>query len=227
METTLHRQLKWLYADRGARFEVPVGKYRVDVVSGGRLVEIQHGPLAAIREKVQDLLKHHCVLVVKPIVARKLLVKRSAKGGRVIGRRMSPKRGRVLDLFDDLVHFTGVFPHRRLTLEVPLVDIEQWSHPRRPRRRGRRAKDHQVEDLKLVSVGPTHHLRTSSDLVGLICGPLSCRFHTGDLADLLAVERWTAQRIAYCLRQTGAIRAVGKQGNAWLYEWVDPLPAAA
>ena len=39
------------------------------------------------------------------------------------------------DLFDDLVHFTRVFPHRRLTLEVPLVDIEEWRYPGHGRRR--------------------------------------------------------------------------------------------
>jgi hypothetical protein len=33
------------------------------------------------------------------------------------------------------------------------------------------------------------------------------------------VDRWLAQRIAYCLRQTGAACEVGKQGNARLYEF--------
>ena len=41
METSLHRELKSLYAGREARFEVPVGRFRIDVVSGSRLIEIQ------------------------------------------------------------------------------------------------------------------------------------------------------------------------------------------
>jgi hypothetical protein len=224
METSLHRQLKSLYAGPGAQFEVPVGKYRVDVVSGGRLVEIQHGPLAAIRGKVQELLKAHRVMVVKPIVVRKLLVKRSSEGGRVTGRRMSPKRGRLLDLFDELVHFTRVFPHRRLTLEVPLVDIEEWRYPGDGRRR---RGDHRVEDQKLLAVRERHRLRTPSDLAGLIPGPLPRPFHTGQLAELLQVERSTAQRVAYCFRQMGAIRQVGKRGHGLLYEWAEGLRPAA
>ncbi len=32
METSLHRDLKSHYAGRNARFEVPLGKYRIDVV---------------------------------------------------------------------------------------------------------------------------------------------------------------------------------------------------
>jgi len=221
METSLHRELKSHYAGRGAQFEVPVGKYRIDVVSRGRLVEIQHGSLAAIRDKVGELLKDHRVLVVKPIVVRKLLVKRTAKGGTVIARRLSPKRGRLLDLFHDLVHFTRIFPHRRLTLEVPLVDIEEWRYPGHGRRRRWRKTDHQVEDQKLMAIRKTHRFRTNSDLLGLIACPLPSPFHTGHLAESLEVQRWIAQRIAYCFRQAGAIRQVGKQSNARLYEFTE------
>lgn len=218
METSLHRELKSLYAGRRARFEVPLGNYRIDVVSGGRLVEIQHGSLAAIRDKVRHLLDEHRVTVVKPIVIRKLLVKQSARGGKVTGRRMSPKRGRLLDLFDDLVHFTRVFPHRRLTLEVPLIDVEEWRYPGHGRRRRWRQNDHQVEDQRLVAVRQTYRLRTASDLMELIACPLPRPFHTGHLAEKLQVDRWIAQRIVYCLRKMGAVRQVGKQGNALLYE---------
>jgi len=223
METSLHRDLKTLYAGEEARFEVALGNYRIDVVSGDHLVEIQHGSLSAIRDKVRKLLVRHRVLVVKPIVVRKLLVKQAAKGGRVTDRRMSPKRGRLLDLFDELIYFTRVFPHQRLVLEVPLVDIEEWRYPGHGRRRRWRANDHQVEDQKLVAVREVHRLRTASDLRRLIACPLPQPFHTGHLAESLGIERWEAQRIAYCLRKIGTLRQIGKRGNALLYE----LPACA
>jgi hypothetical protein len=220
METSLHRDLKTLYAGRDAQFEVSLGGYRIDVVSGGRLVEIQHGSLAAIRDKVRALLKgRHQVLVVKPIVAQKLLVKRASKDGPVAARRLSPKRGTLLDLFDDLVHFTRVFPHRRLTLEVPLVDIEEWRYPGHGRRRRWRMSDYQVEDQKLVAVHATYRFETAADLARLVERPMPQPFHTGHLAQSLQVQRWIAQRIAYCFRQTGAVREVGKQGNTRLYEF--------
>lgn len=222
METSLHRDLKALYAGRDARFEVALGDYRIDVVSGGQLVEIQHGSLSAIRDKIRRLLDRYRVLVVKPIVARKLLVKQAAKGGRVTGRRMSPKRGHVLDLFDELVHFTRVFPHQRLALEVPLVEIEEWRYPGHGRRRRWRRRDHQVEDRKLIAVGQVHRLRTAADVGRLITCPLPRPFNTAHLAGSLSVERWLAQRIAYCLRKIGAIREVGKEGNAILYEFAEP-----
>jgi hypothetical protein len=221
METSLHRALKTLYADGDAQFEVSLGGFRIDAVSGGCLVEIQHGSLAAIRDKVQTLLRDHPVLVVKPIVVQKLLVKRAGKDGPVTGRRVSPKRGALLDLFDELVHFTGVFPHRRLTLEVPLVDIEEWRYPGHGRRHRWRLDDYQVEDQKLVAVHATHRFQTAADLARLVERPMPQPFHTGHLAESLRVNRWSAQRIAYCFRQTGAVREVGKQGNARLYEFAD------
>lgn len=218
METSLHRDLKACYADASAQFEVSLGGYRIDVISDGRLVEIQHGSLSAIRDKVRVLLKDHRVVVVKPIVARKTLIKRASKDGPITSRRQSPKRGTLFDLFDELVHFTRVFPHKRLTLEVPLVEIEEWRYPGHGRRRRWSRDDYEIEDQKLVAIDRTYHLKTAADLVRLIDRPLPQPFHTGHLAESLEVRRWVAQRIAYCLRQTGAVREVGKQGNARLYE---------
>ncbi len=220
METSLHRQLKSLYADQDARFEVPLGGYRIDVVRGRRLVEIQHGTLAAIRDKVRALLEGHEVTVVKPIVIRKQLVKLAKKGGRITGRRISPKRGRPVDLFDELIHFTRVFPHPRLTLDVPLVDIQEWRYPGHGRRRRWRAGDYQIEDQKLLEVHQVLRFRRPDDLRTLVGCRLPQPFHTGHLAQRLDVPRWVAQRIAYCFRKMGMVRQVGKLGNTLLYEFV-------
>jgi hypothetical protein len=218
METSLHRDLKQLYGDEDLRFEVPLGAHRIDVVAGGRLVEIQLGSLAAIRDKVRILLEGHRLVVVKPIIVRKTLIRRAEKGGPVTRRRKSPKQGTILDVFDELIHFTRVFPHPRLTLEVPLIDVEEWRYPGHGRRRRWRQDDYQVEDQHLTTVHETHCFRTAADLAALIDCPLPAPFHTGHLAESLRIPRWTAQRIAYCLRQTGAASEVGKQGNTRLYQ---------
>ena len=221
METSLHRQLKELYAAPGAQLEAKLGDFRIDVLFGDAAIEIQHSGLAAIRDKVRQLLNSRRVVVVKPIVASKRIIKRCRQGGRIVDRRMSPKRGGVLDLFDELVHFTRVFPHQNLTLEAPLVDIEEWRYPGHGRRRRWRVRDHQVEDQKLLAVREVARFQTIDDLWSLLPGGLPSPFHTAHLASALKVDRWFAQRIAYCLRQTGAVRAVAKAGNALLYERVE------
>lgn len=217
METSLHQQLKVLYAGEAAQVEQRLGDYRIDAVRPGELIEIQHGSLAAIRDKVRALLADHKVLVVKPLIAKKTLVKLDRQGGREISRRASPKTAGILDLFHELVYFTQVFPHPRLTLEVPLVEVEERRYPGHGRRRRWRKDDFEVEDQRLIEVHRTHRISTSSDLLALLPRNLPAQFHTGHLADGLGIERWIAQRIAYCLRKMGAAETCGKQGNAVLY----------
>lgn len=219
METSLHQALKAHYAEPGARFEVPLGRYRIDVVCGDRLVEVQHGSLAAIRDKVRALLGGHAVTVVKPIIVCKQLVKLSDPGGRVESRRRSPKQGRLIDVFDELVYFTRVFPHPRLTLDVPLIDVEEFRYPGHGRRRRWRRNDFVVADQKLLAVRQTHTLRTAGDLGRLLPSGLGSPFDTGELAAALGVRRWIAQHVAYCLRKMGTVVEVGKQGNARLYQF--------
>lgn len=218
METSLHRQLKALYADASSQIEAPLAGYRIDVLRAGELVEIQHGSLAAIRDKVRRLVAEHRVRVVKPIVARKLLVNQDARGGRVLQRRQSPKRGCILDLFHELVYFTRTFPHGNLILEVPLVEVEEWRYPGHGKRRRRRDRDHEVEDQRLTALQQVHQFQTAADLLALLPDTLPQPFDTGQLAQTLNIPRWFAQRVAYCLRQTGAVNEVGKQGNARRYQ---------
>ncbi len=219
METSLHRQLKEYYASAEAQIEARLGSYRIDVLTDDRLIEIQHGSLAAIRDKIASLLADgHRVMVVKPIVARKSIVRLERKGGRILGRRASPKRGSILDVFHELVYFTRVFPHRNLTLEVPLVEIDELRYPGHGSRRRRRRNDHLVEDQQLLRIASSHRFQKGADLVRLLPDELPNPFHTADLAQLLDIPRWIAQRIAYCLRQMQIARQVGKQGNTCLYQ---------
>jgi hypothetical protein len=217
METTLHRQLKALYAGPTARVEERIAGFRIDAVRDDQLVEIQHGGLAAIRAKIARLLQEHTVLVVKPLIIRKQLVRLSKRGGKELSRRLSPKQATLLDLFHELVYFTRVFPHPQLTLEVPLVEIEERRYPGHGRRRRWRRDDQVVEDQRLLAVVAVHRFQTAADLFSLLPTNLPRQFHSGHVADALGIRRWIAQRITYCLRQTGAAKTCGKAGNTLLY----------
>jgi hypothetical protein len=80
--------------------------------------------------------------------------------------------------------------------------------------------------LSLVDVVSTHTFTTNDDLLALLPANLPQPFHTGDLAAAMQIQRWIAQRIAYCLRKTGGAKLVGKQGNALTYQLV-PAKAPA
>ncbi|MEN0111786.1 MAG: hypothetical protein AAF805_13790, partial [Planctomycetota bacterium] len=121
---------------------------------------------------------------------------------------------------DELVHFTRAFPHRRLTLEAPLVEVEEVRVPGHGRRRRWRRGDQVVEDRSLTSVTETLRFRTASDLWKLAPGKLPAQFDTAELAAAMDAPRWVAQRAAYCLHEMGAAKRVGKRRGAWLYERV-------
>jgi hypothetical protein len=217
METSLHRCLKMHFAQPGARYEVPWGAYRIDVFNPHELVEIQHGSLAAIRRKIETLVIEHKVRVVKPLLAKKTLVNLVERDGPEVSRRLSPKREVLLDIFNELIFLRNVFPHPELTIDVPLVEMEELRYPGHGRRRRWRKNDFQVADQRLIKILECHSLRSGDDLIALLPRELPQRWHTGDLAALAQISRSSAQRIAYCLKHTHTAREVGKKGNSKLY----------
>jgi hypothetical protein len=197
-----------------------VNGFRIDAIAGGRLIEIQSAPLAAIRRKVAALLERHRVLVVKPLAARTLIVKRARRRGPVKSQRYSPARAGLLDVFAELVHFIDVFPHPRLDLEILLVEQEEHRRPA-PKRRWR-SKGFRVDDRRLLSVNERLCLSTAGDLAALLPAGLPAAFTTSDIARAAGIPRWLAQKAAYCLRKSGALASIGKQRGAVVYEITSP-----
>lgn len=215
MESTLHRELKLLYSGTTDDVEVQVDGYRIDAVVNGTLYEIQQASLGALRDKVRQLLKRHTVVIVKPLACRKLLIKRARKNGPVVSSRYSPLRESLFHLFLDLVYFVDLFPNRRLTIEVVLTEQEEHRIARQRRRRF--GPDYRVIDRRLLNVVSSHSLKTTADLRAILPATLTSPFTTLDLAREAGIPRWIAQKMAYCLRKTGAVKELGKRGRAMLY----------
>lgn len=227
METTLHRQLKTLYSRSPDQLEQKLGNYRIDVLNDQELIEIQHSSLSAIRNKIEDLVTEHTVKVVKPLVLKKRIVRLNRKGGSVVSRRWSPKKGDPLDIFDELIYLRSVFPHPNLILDIPTVSIEEWRYKGQGRKRRRSASNFLLQDQLLLEVHDTVRISSPSDLLAWL-GPIQPqRFDTARLALHLDVPRWRAQKIAYTLDHCGVIRKVGKKGNAFIYEVIREVARAS
>jgi hypothetical protein len=215
METSLHRALKDRYAAGLAdRREVRVAGFRIDAIDQtGCLVEIQSGALGPLCRKLQKLLPEHRLRIVKPIVLARRLVQTSPRSGSVISVRRSPKRGSLVDIFDDLIGLVRIFPHLNLDIEILGVTIDEVRKPRR------RRPGYTVTDRQLGEIRETATLARADDLWSLL--PPGCHgnypFTTVELAAQLGKPIWFAQRVAYCLRKTGAARVVGKTGNRVIY----------
>lgn len=211
METNLHKALKTLYAGDTSP-EVPLETYRVDAIRDDLLIEVQCAGLAALRDKLHTLLPQHRVLVVKPLIRSTHYIHR--RYSKVVETGTVKHRYGQLRIFDELVHWTKLFPHKNLTLEI--LEIDQWEH-RRPPSRGWRRK-HRVEGRALKTIYTRHHIETAHDLLSLLRDVPDGEFDTQQLAKANRIPRWLAQKIAYVLRAANVIEQVGKRGNAAIYQ---------
>ena len=214
MENTLHHQLKEIYREENSEIEVKLGRYRIDVINGKRLVEIQRSGLSSIRRKIKNLCDDGFLVdVVKPVVARKKLVKLTRKNGRPTDSRWSPRKNDILNFFDELLYFTEVFPHPNLKMIVPLITVEEIRYPGQGRKRWRRKGSFLVKDRKMLELLESHEFSTVGDLQKLL-PKLPKQWGTLELARAMSIRRSEAQKIAYVLRKTGTAKEVGKRGNS-------------
>ena len=214
-ENPLHAALKAWYARPGDRIEVPVDGFIVDIVRDDLLVEIQTGNFFSIKRKMATLAAHHPVRLVYPVAREKWIVKLKGEGPGRLSRRKSPKRGAFEHVFAELVRFPELVPHPNFSLEVLLIQEEE--DRRYDGKRGWRRRGWVTHERRLLEVVGGRLFETVADMHALIPADLAEPFTTADLAAAIGKPRWLAQKMAYCLREMGAIAAVGKRGNAIRY----------
>lgn len=223
-EKPLHASLKQWYTAPGDRVEVPLHGYFVDLVRGDLLIEIQTASFGSIRNKLRTLTRTHRVHLVHPIAVERWIVKQPRRG-EPGSRRKSPKRGRLEDVFVELVSFPELLSNANLSLEVLLVQEEEVR--RFDGRRKRRRDGWITHERRLLDVIERRVFHGPADMAALVPPDVPEPFLTSDLAEALRCPRWLAQKMAYCLRQMGAITPVGKQGNAIAYACVREPGAAS
>ena len=213
-EGPLHAALKDLLASPGDRFEVPVGRFVIDLVrSDGELVEVQTGGFGALGAKLDALLDDHRMRIVYPVAAERRIV-RVDEHGEVLATRRSPKRASAVAVFERLVSFPSLLTHPNLTIEVLLL---REDHVRGPSPTTKRRRTRDPGQRRLVDVLDRITLRTTDDILAAL-PPLPAEpFTTRELAEVLDCATLLAQRTLYCLRAIGIVEAAGKRGRAPLH----------
>lgn len=213
-EKALHASLKQWYARQGDRFEVPVSRFVIDIVRDDLLIEIQTGNFASIKSKLSHLVRSHQVRLVYPIVQEKWILRPATGDPDHVIRRKSPKRGRLEDLFRELVSIPQLLSHHNFSFEVLMIQEEQerrYEGKRRWRRGG-----WAIEARRLLDVLDQRVFKESADWRGFLPDGLES-FTTEDLAAAMGTGRDLAQKMAYCLREGKVIELIGKRGRAHLY----------
>ncbi|MGD1952019.1 MAG: hypothetical protein ACFB14_20580 [Leptolyngbyaceae cyanobacterium] len=212
-EKPLHASLKTWYAQPGDRFEVAVDGFVIDIVRDSLLLEIQTANFSAIKSKLTNLAHSHQIRLIYPIAQEKWIIKLDETGAHN-SRRKSPKRGRVEDLFREMVSLPQLISSPNFSLEVLMIkeeEIRRFEAKRRWRRRG-----WCTEERRLLDVVDHRVFNAPADWLTFLPEGLES-FTTKDLAEAREIRRELAQKIAYFLRKANLIQLIGKQGRSNLY----------
>lgn len=213
-ENSLHAALKTWYGRAGDRFEANVDGFIIDIHRGDLLIEIQTRHFHLLKHKLEALLPDHPMRLVHPIPREKWIVRQSAAGG-FIGRRKSPRRGRAIDAFYELVHISHLLSHPNLSVELLLTQQDEIL--RDDGRGSWRRKRWSVFDRQLLYVQEQVALESVTDYCTLLPTNLPRTFTNRELASALDCRLNLAQKITYTLRRMGGIAVAGKRGNAYLH----------
>lgn len=214
-ESSLHSAIKkWYFLD-GDKLEVSVDGFIVDIVREDLLIEIQIANFSAIRLKLLRLLDNHKVRLVYPIPRVKWIVHKSATTGEAYGRRRSPKKGCLTDLFNELVRIPDLLSKSNFSIEVLMIEMEETRC--NDGRGSWRRKGVSIENRKLLRVLERIVFERKTDLLKMLPEDLPRPFTNRDLAERLGVSVNQSRKITYVLRKIGVITCVGKNRNQMLF----------
>jgi hypothetical protein len=86
----------------------------------------------------------HLVRLVYPIAKEKWIVRKTGSGKKVIGRRRSPKFGRLSDLSKELVSIPDLINHDNQVLKIALIQEEEIRHADGGQLEARRTKESMI-----------------------------------------------------------------------------------
>jgi hypothetical protein len=213
-EYSLHSQIKDWYKISGDKLEAKVEDFVVDILRGKHLIEIQTGNFSAVKKKLAKMLLKSQVRLIYPIAEKKWIVHVS-RSGTFLKRRKSPKKGKLTDLFNELVHAPSLVQNMNFSIEVLMIEEEElrcddgvgsW-----------RRKGISIKDRKLLKVCNRVVFEGAQDFLKFLPKGMDRSFTNKVLAKKLGIPLRLARKISYCLRKMGAISIAGKNGNELVF----------
>jgi len=215
-ESSLHESIKLAYSRPGDLLEEQVGEYVIDIIRRNLLIEIQTANFSSIKTKLKTLVEDHKVRLVHPISKMKWIVRTDTDGETELSRRKSPKKGRLEDLFNELVYLPDLMSHTNFSIELLYISSEDvlindgkgsW-----------RRKYWSVNDRRLLEIAGGAVFCEPRDFLELLPASLPKQFTTRDLSQIKKLPIRLTRKMAYCLRLMNVIKIVGRNKGSNLYE---------
>jgi hypothetical protein len=216
-ESSLHSEIKKAYSLPGDQFEVKLDNYIVDILRENLVIEVQTKNFSALKEKLQVLTENHQVRLVYPLPEKKWITN-VTKDQVVLNKRKSPRKGKLTDLFQELVMIPHIIKNENFSLEVLFIEEEEvrcddgngsW-----------RRKGVSIKERKLLKVNDRILFLNKSDYLKILPNNLTGVFTNRELAKLGKFSLRAARQITYCLRKSGVIRLVEKKRRELIFQKV-------
>ncbi len=216
-ESSLHADIKKWYFKSGDMIEEKHEGSIIDIKRGDILIEIQTKNFHAISKKLRSLLKSNKVILVYPIAVEKFILKVSDKG-EVLNCRKSNKKGKIEDLFIELMRVPDIMCIENLTLEVLMIKAEEIRYD--DGKGSWRRKGVSIVDRRLIEVVSSHKFHSERDLMKLFPKDIDQPFTNKELAKTMKITGSKASKITYCFRKMGLMKEVGKRGRELLFQTI-------
>lgn len=214
-EHSLHADLIQHIMQPGDVLEADVDGYLADILREKLIIEVQTRSLSSLRKKIEAFSKTHSVEIVHPITNNKWITRKNERG-ETISRRKSPKRGRVEDIFTELVRAGALIEPPNVSLKIYFIDAEEvWLDDGQG---SWRRKHWSITERHLLKVHGTATFSRNQDFLNLIPGSLPQPFTNKELAGHLGIRTSLAGKITYTLRKMALLHLVSKKGNQHQFE---------
>jgi hypothetical protein len=211
-ESSLHRALKFRYADSG-KTETGRDGFVCDAIGPeGEAVEVQTGGFAALKNKIPALAAKGKVRLVYPVIVNKTIELYDTEGN-LLSRRKSPRKGTIWDLFRELIYAPALVRLPRLTIELALVDVCE-----RRVNDGKgswRRKGISIEDRSLESWRENVVLKNKAGWRRFL--PIAGEFTVKQLAKNANIRTDLARKTLYVLEKAGFVEKLRKEGRSWVF----------
>lgn len=215
-EKTLHAVIKSYIEPDESKQEIKLGRYYVDILNDSGIIEVQTQNFNLLRKKLDAFLPEHTVTIAYPMIATKWLYWIDEETGEVSKKRKSPLKGSYYRCFAELYKIKQYLTNSNLRIRLMLIDMEEyrmlngWSADKK--------KGSTRYDRVPLSVIEEYTVSAAEGFQKLIPPTLGETFTSKDFAREAKVTLRQTQCGLNILHHVGAVKRVGKKGNAYIYK---------
>jgi len=214
-ENSLHANIIHSLFQDGDQLEAEVDGFYIDILRQDKAIEVQTKNLGKLSRKVLSLADNIPVEIVVPIHKTKIISKLD-RDGNLVSQRKSPKQGKIIDIFDELVRATDIFSHPSISLTILMIEADEvWKDDGKG---SWRRKGWSIHERKLIRTLSEHRFQSPEDLLSLLPKSLPSPFTNQNLSKTLGIRASTAGKITYTFRKMNLLEVIGKEGNAYLFK---------